>query len=278
MKNPRLEEKIWKSVMWLVASLTVAILAIIIIYVISQGIGTISLEFLTENPSRMGKEGGIFPIIVGTFYLVAASLLLAGPIGVGAAIFLTEYVRQNRWVSLIRFSTEALAGIPSIIFGLFGFVFFVIQLELGWSIISGALTLALMVLPTIVRTSEEAIKAVPFTYREGSYALGASRWQTIRRVVLPSAIPGIMVGIILSIGRAVGETAAVYLTAGSSLHLPTSLGDPARTLSVHLYTLASEGISMPRAYGTATILVIAIVVINFFANLVMKRVANRLTT
>jgi phosphate transport system permease protein len=276
--NPRLEEKIWQAVMWLVASITVVILAIIIIYIVSQGISSISLEFLTENPSRMGKEGGIFPVIIGTFYVVAAALVLAAPIGVGAAIYLTEYVHQNRLISVIRFSTEALAGIPSIIFGLFGFVFFVIKLRLGWSIVSGALTLALMVLPTIVRTSEEAIKAVPFTYREGSYALGASRWQTIRRVVLPSAIPGIMVGIILSIGRAVGETAAVYLTAGSSMLMPTSIMDPARTLSVHLYTLASEGISMPRAYGTATILVVAVVIINFVANLIMKRVANRLTS
>lgn len=277
MLDPRREEKVWRAILWLVATITVSILAIIVIYVVSQGIGSISWEFLSENPSRMGKEGGILPIIIGTFYLVAVSLLMAGPVGIGAAIYLTEYVRQNRLVSIIRFSTEALAGIPSIIFGLFGFVFFVIQLKLGWSIVSGALTLALMVLPTIVRTSEEAIRAVPFSYREGSYALGASRWQTIRKVVLPSAIPGIMVGIILSIGRAVGETAAVLLTAGSSLHLPTSLMDPARSLSVHLYILASEGISMPRAYATATILVVSIVVINFLANLVMRRMSNQLT-
>ncbi|MDH7479070.1 MAG: phosphate ABC transporter permease PstA [Syntrophomonadaceae bacterium] len=275
MLNPKQEEKFWRIILWMIALATVLLLTVIIVHIVSRGIGSISWSFLSENPRHMGRDGGILPVLVGTLYLVAVSLLLAVPIGIGAAIYLTEYVRQGRLVSLIRFSTEALAGIPSIIFGLFGFVFFVIQLQLGWSVISGSLTLALMILPTIVRTSEEAIRSVPLSYREGSYALGASRWQTVSRVVLPSAVPGITVGVILGLGRAVGETAAVLLTAGSSLHAPSSLVDPARSLAVHLYILASEGISMQRAYATATILVIAVLMINLLANLVMRRMASR---
>ena len=275
MLNPKQEEKFWRIILWMIALATVLLLTVIIVHIVSRGIGSISWSFLSENPRHMGRDGGILPVLVGTLYLVAVSLLLAVPIGIGAAIYLTEYVRQGRLVSLIRFSTEALAGIPSIIFGLFGFVFFVIQLQLGWSVISGSLTLALMILPTIVRTSEEAIRSVPLSYREGSYALGASRWQTVSRVVLPSAVPGITVGVILGLGRAVGETAAVLLTAGSSLHAPSSLVDPARSLAVHLYILASEGISMQRAYATATILVMAVLMINLLANLVMRRMASR---
>lgn len=277
MLTPKQQEAFWKAVLWLVAGVTVAILVVIIIHVISRGIGHINWAFLSQNPRSMGRLGGIFSVIVGTLYVTGLALLIATPVGIGAAIFLTEYVRQGRMVNCIRFFTEVLAGIPSIIFGLFGFVFFVIYLGMGWSVLSGGLTLSLMILPTIVRTSEEAIKAVPVSYREGSYALGASRWQTVRRVVIPPALPGIMVGVILGIGRAIGETAAVLLTAGSSLHMPYSLTDPARTLSVHLYILATEGISMERAYATATVLVIAILVINFAANLLMRRLAVRIS-
>ena len=181
---------------------------------------------------------------MGTLVLTALSLLIATPLGVGAAVFLTEYTKETRLSRFIRTGTETLAGIPSIIFGLFGFAFFVIYLKMGWSILAGALTLACMMLPTIVRTSEEAIRAVPAAYREVSFALGASRWQTVVSVVLPQAAQGIATGIVLATGRAIGETAAVIFTAGSSLRLPKSLMDPVRTLPVHFYILAREGISL----------------------------------
>jgi len=273
--NRYARQRIWFLVFWSVALVTLSILLLLILYILANGLSSLSFEFVSASPSRMGKEGGIYPIIIGTLMLVGLSLMLAAPIGIGAAVFLNEYVRQGAATSLIRYATETLAGIPSIVFGLFGFVFFVIKLKMGWSIISGAMTLALMVMPTIVRTAEEAMKAVPLSYREGSYALGANKWQTIRFVVLPSAIPGIAVGIILSFGRALGETAAVLLTAGSSLNMPQTLSDPARSLAVHLYILASEGISMERAFATASILVMTIFAINLLANFLMRRMSSR---
>lgn len=270
-KNSRAQERFWKALIWASAALTLAVLFTILAAVLRQGIGVISCEFLLENPASMGRKGGIFSAIVGTFYVTGVGLALATPIGVASAIYLVEYVKKGRLVQLIRFGTESLAGVPSIVFGLFGFVFFVLKLRLGWSVLSGGLTLAFMILPTIIRTSEEAMLAVPLSYREGSLALGATKWQTVRRVVLPSAIPGIATGIILGIGRAVGETAAVLLTAGSALGVPRSLFDPARTMSVHLYVLASEGISVERAYGTATVLVILVLMVNTLATSIMRR-------
>ena len=223
----------------------------------------------------MGRGGGIFPSIIGTIYLILVSLIFAAPVGILAAIHLTEYTKKGRLVNIIRFATETLAGIPSIIFGLFGFAFLVIFMGFRWSILSGGLTLAIMILPTIIRTTEEAIKSVPNMYREGSLALGATKWQTVYKIVIPAALPGIVTGIILGIGRAVGETAAVLLTAGSSLNLPTSVMDPARSLSIHLYTLSSEGISFKNAYGTATVLIILILMINISANLMMNKMTSR---
>jgi phosphate transport system permease protein len=223
----------------------------------------------------MGRLGGIFPTIVGTLYLTVVALAIAAPFGVGAAIYLTEYAKRGRLTNVLRFGVESLAGVPSIIFGLFGFVAFVIFLGFGWSILSGGLTLALMILPTIIRTSEEAIKTVPRSYREGSLALGATQWQTIRKVVLPSALPGILTGLILGLGRAVGETAAVMLTAGSSLGMPVSIMDPVRTMSIHLYVLAVEGLSLEKAYATATVLIFVILLINLVATRTIRLLAPR---
>ncbi|UWG98614.1 phosphate ABC transporter permease PstA [Dehalobacter sp. DCM] len=270
----RLEERIARIVLWLLAGCTLLVLLSIIAHILINGISGLSWDFISQNPRRMGKEGGILSVIIGTVYLTAAGVVLATPIGVGAAIFLTEYVKKGRLVQIIRFATESLAAVPSIIFGLFGFVLFVITLKMGWSILSGALTLAFMILPTIIRAAEEGIKTVPDSYREGSLALGATKWHTILKVVLPSALPGIATGVILGIGRAIGETAAVILTAGSSLGLPTSIFEPTRTLSVHLYILASEGISSQNAYASATVLIIVIVIINFLANRLMARLAG----
>lgn len=275
--SAHLEEKIAKFCLWLFAIITLVVLLNIVIHILINGVGELNWSFFTEDPRRMGKEGGIFSIIIGTLYLTLAGIILATPIGVGSAIYLTEYVKEGRLVQLIRFGTEALAAIPSIIFGLFGFVLFVITLRMGWSILSGALTLAFMILPTIIRAAEEAIKTVPDSYREGSLALGATKWYTIRKVVLPSALPGIATGIILGIGRAIGETAAVILTAGSSLGLPASLMDPTRTLAVHLYILASEGLSMEKAYASATVLIVLILIINFLAHKLMARLVGRVS-
>jgi len=225
----------------------------------------------------MGREGGILPMIVGTLWVAALAVVIAAPAGVATAIYLTEYTREGRLTAVIRFGADCLAGIPSIIFGLFGFVFFVITLGMGLSIVSGALTLALMVLPTIIRTTEEAIRAVPPSYRDASYGLGSTRWQMVTQVVLRSALPGIGTGIVLSIGRSVSETAAVMLTAGSALGLPHTAFDSSRTLALHFYILSREGISMTNAFATASVLIIAILAINLAAYGLMRRFVARVT-
>jgi phosphate transport system permease protein len=269
--KPRIEQGIVRSILWLFTSITVLILVFIIFFVLKNGLPVVTLNFLTRNPVEMGKAGGIFSTIVGTVALTVLAILIAAPLGIGSAIYLTEYTRENWVTRVIRFGSECLAGIPSIIFGLFGFILFVMKLKFGWSLLSGGLTLAFMVLPTIIRTSEEAIKAVPHAFREVSFSLGSTKWQTVTRVVLPSALPGIATGIILSVGRAIGETAAVIFTAGSALRIPTSLFSSSRTMSVHFYILAREGLSMPNAYGTAAVLVIAILTINLVTYAMMNR-------
>lgn len=274
------KEKIARTLLWLSAGITVGILLLILGYILSQGIKGINLEFLLDTPRKMGKKGGVFPFIIGTIYYIIVTIAIAAPIGVGAAIYLTEYTKDGWFVRIIRFGTEALAGIPSIIFGLFGFTFFVIYLGNytgGWNILSAGLTVAFMILPTIIRTSEEALKTVPSNYREGSLALGATKLQTIIKVVLPSALPGIVTGIILAIGRAIGETAALIMTLGSSLSLPVSVFDSTRTLATHLYVLASESISKEKAFATASILIILILIINLFANWLKNKFISRLS-
>ncbi len=269
--NPRAECEIMLGLLWTFTAITVFILLFIIFYILKKGLPVVNFNFLTTNPIDMGKNGGIFPTIIGTITLTFGALLIATPLGIGTAVYLTEYTRENIFTRIVKFGSECLAGIPSIIFGLFGFILFVIRLKLGWSILSGSLTLSFMILPTIIRTSEEAIKSVPYIYREVSYSLGCTKWQTVTRVVLPSAIPGIMTGIVLSIGRSIGETAAVIFTAGSVLRLPTSIFSSSRTMAVHFYILAREGISMPNAYGTAAILIITILIINMVAYMLMNR-------
>jgi phosphate transport system permease protein len=245
--------------------LTLAVLVFIVVFVLEKGLPVLSLDFLLSSPQDMGRAGGIFPTLIGTIALPLLAILIATPLGIGTSIYLTEYTRENRVTRVIRFGTDCLAGIPSIIFGLFGFIFFVTILGMGWSILSGGLTLAFMILPTIIRTSEEAIKAVPKSYRDVSFSLGATRWQTVKRVILPNALPGILTGVMLGIGRSIGETAAVIFTAGSSLRLPTSIFDSTRTMAVHFYILAREGISNENAYGTAAALIIAVLLVNLTA-------------
>lgn len=260
------------------AILTVIILLLIIGYILKQGIAQISLDFLLDNPRKMGSEGGIFPAILGTVYLVLVTMVVATPIGVGAAIYLNEYTTQGKTTGIIRFATEALAGIPSIVFGLFGFAFFVILLKPitgGWSIVSGALTGVTMILPTIVRTSEEALKAVPNALREGSLALGTTKWQTIKKLILPTAFPGILTGLILSIGRVIGETAAFLLTLGGSLLIPHSIFDGGRTLSLHLYMVAMETGAMDMAFGTGAVLIFLVLIINLTASWFFRKLIKR---
>jgi phosphate transport system permease protein len=257
------------------AFFTVGILIIIVAIIFFKGFPHMSFAFIFSFPEDMGREGGIFPSIVGTIQLALLSILFATPLGLGTAIFLTEYTRESLFTKLIRFGVESLAGIPSILYGLFGFIFFVIKLKMGWSLLAGVLTMTIMILPTIIRTSEEAIRAVPRQLRIVSYSLSASKWETIKKVVLPAAMPGILTGIMLSIGRAVGETAAIIFTMGSSLRLPLSVMESGRTMAVHFYILAREGISMEKAYGTAVVLVLSILLINILAYYIMNKAIAR---
>ena len=270
--SSRSTEKLARGFIWSVALLVLLVLVAIILYILIRGLPVISWSFLTELPRSMGREGGVSSTIAGTLFVAALAIVIAMPLGIGTAFYLAEYTRESIITRIIRFSAESLAAIPSIVYGLFGFIFFVIYLNLGWSILSGGLTLAIMILPTIIRTSEEAIRTVPNSYREVSYSLGGTKLQTIIKVVFPSAIRGIANGIILSIGRCVAETAAVMLTAGSTLGgMPSSIFDSTRTMAVHFYVLAIEGISMENAYGTAALLIIIIFLINVVANMIINR-------
>ncbi|MBM3306334.1 MAG: phosphate ABC transporter permease PstA [Candidatus Aminicenantes bacterium] len=269
--DPRVEQRVVGALLWSMTVVTVAVLVFIIAFVLKKGLPAVDWGFLVENPVDMGKGGGIFSTIIGTIVLTAGAILVATPLGVGTAIFLTEYTWEGPVTRIIRFGAECLAGIPSIIFGLFGFILFVTKLKFGWSILSGSLTLAFMILPTIIRTSEEAIKSVPPGFRTVSFSLGSTKWQMVTRVVLPSALPGIVTGIVLSVGRSIGETAAVIFTAGSALRIPASLFSSSRTMSVHFYILAREGISMTNAYGTAAVLIVAILGINILTYYLMHR-------
>ena len=251
--------------LWASAIVTVMILLSIIGTIVYRGIGVIDISFLLDSPRMSGAEGGVFPAIVGTLCLVAVAILTAVPIGVGAAVYLTEYAQDNAVTHIITFGVECLAGIPSIVIGLFGYAFLVVYLGFGFSILSGGLALMFMILPWTVRASEEAIKTVPGGLKDGSLALGATKWQTIRQVVLPGALPGITTGVILGTGKAIGETAVIMYTAGSSLLLPESIFDPVRVLPYHLYILASEGISDEMAYGSAAVLLGMVLLINFTA-------------
>ena len=269
--NVRTNEKIAKTVIWFAALFVIFILLFVIIHILARGLPRINWQFITDIPRSMGRTGGIASTIVSTVFVTAVAILIAAPFGIGTAFYLAEYTRESAVTRIIRFCAESLAAIPSIVYGLFGFIFFVIYLDLGWSVLSGGLTLAFMILPTLIRTSEEAIRAVPYIYREVSFSLSATKWQTIVKVIFPSALRGIANGIILSVGRCIAETAAVMLTAGSALRMPTSLFSPTRTMAVHFFVLAREGISMENAYGTAALLIILIFFINVVANTMVNR-------
>ena len=251
------------------AALTILILGSIVGYILIKGVPNLSPElFAWEYTS---KNGSMKPAIINTLSMTALSLLISVPIGVFAAIYLVEYAKRgNRLVSIVRTTTETLSGIPSIVYGLFGYLLFVVALKWSYSMLAGALTLAIMVLPVIMRTTEEALKSVPDNYREGSFGLGAGKLRTVFRVVLPTAIPGILAGIILAIGRIVGETAALIYTAGTVTGVATGVFSSGRTLSVHMYALLNEGLHVDKAYGTAVVLLVMVLIINGISGLIAK--------
>lgn len=256
------------------AILTFLTLLFLLAYIILQGIPNINLdifavEYTSENVS-------LFPALLNTVIMVLLALGLAVPLGVGAAIYLVEYAKRgNKFVECMRVTNDTLAGIPSIVYGLFGMLFFVIYLHMGYSLLAGACTLAIMILPVIIRTTEEALKSVPDSYREGSLGLGAGKLRTIFAVVLPTAVPGILAGIILSTGRIVGETAALIYTAGTVAALPKSVFSSGRTLAVHMYALASEGLFIKQAYATAVILVLIVMGINSLSNYLANKLVDK---
>jgi phosphate transport system permease protein len=268
----RIGEKIAFALIALSIVVVLVVLGIILWDIVSKGIGYITWDFLTQSPRDLGRAGGIFPALVGTLYLVIGAIAIALPLGMGAAVYLTEYTREGKITRIIRTGADLLNGTPSIVFGLFGFAFLVLYLNFGVSLIAGQITLALMVLPTIIRTTEEALKTVPHSIREGSLALGATKWQTIRRVVIPPAMPGVITGAILSIGRAAGETAPILFTAVvfSQRFLPDSLFEPVMALPYHLYILATN---VPGAQGNqyATALVLLMLVIAIYSVAIVIR-------
>lgn len=255
------------------ALITLGVFVGIVGYILYKGVAHLTPELFAGTYTSVNVS--MFPAIVNTLLMTLLALLASVPLGVFSAVYLVEYAKRgNRLVGVIRMAAETLSGIPSIVYGLFGMLFFVIALGLGLSILSGALTLAIMTLPLILRTTEEALKAVPDSYREGSFGLGAGRLRTVMRIVLPSAVPGILAGVILAVGRIVGETAALIFTAGTVANLPKGLLSSGRTLSVHMYVLSSEGLYMNQAYATAVVLLLVVFGINTLSGVIAKRIAK----
>jgi len=274
--SPKMSQRIMKGVFWASGILTVILLLVIRGDILYKGLPVVNLSFIFSNPIDSGKSGGIFPMIVSSLYVTFLAVAVATPLGVGAAVYLSEYAGENNLVKLIRFGAETLASIPSIVYGLFGLAFFVVYLGLGWCVLSGGLILAIMALPTILQVSEVSLEAVPASYREGSLAIGATKWQTIYNVVLPAAVPGITTGVILGLARAISEAAAIMFAVGAALSVPISIFDPARPLPLHLYILATEGISLDNAYGTAAVLVLIVLIITVVTNTLVERYSKKM--
>lgn len=259
---------------YMAATITIGMMAWIVFYIVGKGIPYLTpdlfaLKYTSDNVS-------MFPAIINTIIMTIISIIITVPFGIGTAIYLVEYAKKgNKIVEIIRLTSETLSGIPSIIYGLFGMLFFVTFLNLGYSLLSGALTLAIMVLPIIIRTTEEALLCVPDSYREGSFGLGAGKLRTVMKITLPAAMPGVLSGIILSVGRIVGETAALIYTAGTVAELPQSIFSSGRTLSVHMYSLSREGLHINEAYATAVVLLIVVILINGISSLIAKKLSRR---
>lgn len=262
-----------RSFVYVSAALTVGTLGFLIVYILIKGVPHLSMdlfawEYTSDNCSMM-------PAIINTLEMTFFALLIAVPFGIGSAIYLVEYAKRgNKLVEIVRITTETLTGIPSIVYGLFGMLFFVNKLQWRLSIMAGACTLAIMVLPVIMRTTEEALLAVPDSYREGSFGLGAGKLRTVFQIVLPSAMPGILSGVILAVGRIVGETAALIYTAGTVAGIATDMFSSGRTLAIHMYCLSSEGMHIDQAYATAVVLLIVVIFINLLSSKIAKRVTK----
>ena len=261
---------------WAAVIITVTVLLFIICYILIKGVphltpSLFAFKYNSENVS-------VFPSIVTTLYMIGITLLVAVPLGIGCAIYLVEYAkRSNRLVGLVRLTAETLSGIPSIVYGLFGMLFFVTALKWSYSLLAGSFTLAIMILPLVMRSTEEALKSVPDTFREGSFGLGAGKLRTVFRVVLPSAMPGILSGIILAIGRIIGETAALIYTAGTIAKIPATPMESGRTLAIHMYMLSGEGLHFDQANATAVVLLITVFLVNTLASLIAKKLSSKLT-
>lgn len=253
------------------AAITIGILGFIIVYILVNGIPYLTPELFAWKYSS--DNCSMMPAIINTLIITILALVLAIPFGIFSAIYLVEYAKKgNKITAIVRITAETLTGIPSIVYGLFGYLFFVIALKWDYSILAGACTLAIMVLPVIMRTTEEALMSVPDSYREGSFGLGAGKLRTVFKIILPSAIPGILSGVILSIGRIVGETAALMYTAGSVTEVAKSVFDSGRTLSVHMYSLSTEGLHINQSYATAVVLLFLVILINFVSGRIAKKI------
>lgn len=269
------------SLFWMAGILAMAVMLAVVCYVVLKGAPQLSLAFFTTSPrGGLSGEGGIASTVITTFYLVLMTLAVAAPLGIGAGIYMVEYAEagRSRWsrifIRVARFGVELLAGVPSIIFGLFGFVLFVSAMRFGFSLLSASLAGACLILPVVIRTSEEALKAVPAGYREASLSLGATRWETIRKVVLPSALPGLTTGLILGVGRVLSETAVFYVTLGGSYRAPTSIMSSGRTMALHVYYLAMETRAFEKAMATGAVLIFLIILVNLSINAVSRRLSS----
>ena len=274
MNKSKLQSVILRTLVYTAAFITFGVLICLIAYILIKGIPNLSLdlfsfEYNSENVS-------LFPALINTVVMTALSLVIAVPLGVFSAIYLVEYAKRgNKIVGLIRLTAETLSGIPSIVYGLFGFLLFVTAFSWGYSLLEGAFTLVIMILPVIMRTTEEALKAVPDTFREGSFGLGAGKLRTVFKIVLPSAVPGILAGVVLSVGRIVGETAALIYTAGTVAQIPSGLFGSGRTLAVHMYALWSEGLNTNQSYATAVVLLIIVVILNAASSALAKKISSK---
>lgn len=269
--DKRLTNRLALGTLWVAAVSTVAMLGALIVFVVVKGIGVISPAFIFTWPRGVNAEGGVWPTITNTLYVTGLAMLIVTPIAVLAAVYLAEYAVQGRLVRAIRFAADTLSSVPSIVMGLFGLALFVEAAGIGFSMISAALALSFLMLPIVMRTTEEAIRAVPKYIRWGSYGLGATKWQTVRRVVLPAASPRILTGVILATGRAVGETAVVMYTMGQAINQAVLPWESGRPMTVHLYMLAMEGTNLPSAYGTALLLMLMILLFNLSARWIVSR-------
>lgn len=255
------------------AIITFAVLLFLIAYILINGIPHIKPELFALKYTS--ENGSLFPALINTIIMTALSLIIAVPFGIFSAIFLVEYAKRgNKFINVIRITTETLSGIPSIVYGLFGMLFFVTTLKWGYSLLAGAFTLSIMILPLIMRTTEEALKAVPDSYREGSFGLGTGKLRTVFRIVLPSAVPGILAGVILAVGRIVGETAALIYTAGTVADIPDGVMGSGRTLAVHMYSMSREGLHMDQAYATAVVLLVLVIGINWLSGFIAKKITK----